>query len=423
MSPYRYLVALVDGGGTVPPELGAVRRLVDRGHKVTVLTEASTLDEVLATGATPMAWTTAPNRRDRSAGNDPWRDWEIKSVPKLFDRLVETQLVGPAPRYCADVTAAIADAKPDSVLCSQFAFGAMVAAEAARLPFAVPMPNIYMLPAKNLPPMGIGFRPARNAIERLRDRVVGGFARRLWDKKGLPGLNALRSSVGLAPVLHFWDQVHRADEELIMTSAAFDFPALLPETARYVGPVLDDPSWADPWVPPAGDGPLVLVALSSTFQDQVDCLQRIADGLGQLPVRAVMTTGPAIDSSVLRAPSNVSVLASAPHSQVLQHAAATVTHGGHGTVVKSLAADVPMLVMHHGRDQADNAARVTARGAGIALKRTGTPDAIAKAVKRLIDDPSYKIQATKLGEALRRDAESGALVEALEQLPARRLVP
>jgi MGT family glycosyltransferase len=419
MSPYNYLVALVDGGGTVPPELGAVRRLVDRGHNVMVLTEASTLDEVRATGATPMSWTNAPNRRDRSAANDPWRDWEVKSVPKLFDRLIETQLVGPAPRYCADVTAAITEARPDAVLCSQFAFGAMVAAEAAAVPFAVPMPNIYMLPAKNLPPMGIGFRPAHNVIGRIRDRIVGGFSTRLWDKKGLPGLNDLRSSVGLVPVAHFWDQVHRADAELIMTSAAFDFPAVLPETARYVGPVLDDPAWAEPWVPPAGDAPLVLVALSSTFQDQVDCLQRIADGLGQLPVRAVLTAGPAIDSSTLRAPSNVYVVASAPHSQVLKHATAAVTHGGHGSVVKSLAAGVPMLVMHHGRDQADNAARVTARGAGIALKRTAKPAAIAKAVKQLLDDSSYAAQAAKLGEALRRDAESGTLVAELERLPIR----
>ena len=39
--PRTYLVCLVDGGGTVPPELGAVRRLVDRGHDVTVLAEHS----------------------------------------------------------------------------------------------------------------------------------------------------------------------------------------------------------------------------------------------------------------------------------------------------------------------------------------------------------------------------------------------
>ena len=54
-----YLFALVDGGGTVPPELGAVRRLVERGHRVTVLAEDSMAPDVAATGAECVPWTTA----------------------------------------------------------------------------------------------------------------------------------------------------------------------------------------------------------------------------------------------------------------------------------------------------------------------------------------------------------------------------
>ena len=33
-----------------------------------------------------------------------------------------------------------------------------------------------------------------------------------------------------------------------------------------------------------------------------------------------------------------------------------MTHGGHGTVVRALAAGVSLVVLPHGRDQADNAA-------------------------------------------------------------------
>ena len=47
----RYLMAIVDGGGNVPPELHVARRLVERGHDVTVLTEDSIAGEVRATGA------------------------------------------------------------------------------------------------------------------------------------------------------------------------------------------------------------------------------------------------------------------------------------------------------------------------------------------------------------------------------------
>jgi UDP:flavonoid glycosyltransferase YjiC (YdhE family) len=102
---------------------------------------------------------------------------------------------------------------------------------------------------------------------------------------------------------------------------------------------------------------------------------------------------------------------------VLGHAALVVTHGGHGTVMKALAAGVPMVVLHHGRDQADNAARVTARGAGVAVKRTAKPATIARAARRVLNDPTYRAAAHRLGRAVRRDADSGALLRELEGLP------
>ena len=47
-------------------------------------------------------------------------------------------------------------------------------------------------------------------------------------------------------------------------------------------------------------------------------------------------------------------------------AAAVVTHGGHGTMIKALAAGVPVVAMPMGRDQNDNAARLEASGAPVA---------------------------------------------------------
>jgi MGT family glycosyltransferase len=418
VSPRTYLFALVDGGGTVPPELGAVRRLVERGHDVTVVGEDSIVEDVRASGATFRPWVQAPNRPSRLPEHDPYKDWECKNPFELFSRLLDTQFVGPAPGYAADVTAAIADHRPDLVVCSFFAYGAMVAAEAAGIPFDILMPNAYLLPARGMPPLGLGVKPAAGPLGRGRDRLVTALVTRQWNK-GLPRLNALRASLGLDPLDSFFEQAHRAHRQLVLTSPDFDFPAELPATARYVGAVLDDPAWATgiPWAPPVGDGPLVLVAMSSTFQDQGACLQRIVDALGMLPVRGIVTTGPALDPDALRAPANVTVVAAAPHSEVLRHTSAVVTHGGHGTVVRTLAADVPMVILHHGRDQADNATRVTTRGAGLAVKRTATPAVIAAAVQRLLDDPAFASGARQLGESIRRDAASGALVAELEGEP------
>jgi MGT family glycosyltransferase len=418
MKPHRYLFAVVDGGGNVPPELSAASRLVERGHAVTVLAEDSVASEVRATGAALRRWAHAPNRPDRAPDHDPVRDWECKYPWQLLDRLVATLLIGPAGAYAQDVSDAIREARPDLVACSMFCLGGMVAAEAAGIPFDVVLPNVYPFPAPGLPPFGLGLQPARGIAGRFRDRVLNRLGERLWDAKGLAGLNALRHRFDLPPLARFFEQVARARRQLIMTSASFDFPARLPDNARYVGPVLDEPAWAESsrWTAPAGDGPLVLVALSSTFQDQIGCLQRIVDALSAMPVRALFTTGPAVDPTALRPSRNVAIVQNAPHREVLWQAALAITHGGHGTVMKALAAGVPMVVLPHGRDQADTAVRVTARGAGVALARTASPSAISRAVQRVLQHNSFRGAARRLGEIIRRDAEENTLIHELEAL-------
>ena len=415
-TPRTYLFALVDGGGTVPPELGTVRRLVERGHHVTVVAEDSMAEDVAATGAVYVPWTTAPNRASRLPQDDPYRDWECKTPFKLMDRLLDKQFAGPAGDYAADTTTAIERIRPDLVVCSMFAVGAMFAAEAARVPYDVLLCNCYLLPAPGMPPFGLGLKPATGPLGRLRDRAITGFSARLWSK-GLPTLNSVRAELGLGPIADFFHPFRLARRVLVLTSSDFDFPAELPENARYVGAVLDDPEWAaGEWSAPPGAEPLVLVGLSSTFQDQLGTLQRIVSALAELPARAIVTTGPAIAPTELDAPDRIRVVPSAPHSEVLQQADAVITHGGHGTVARALAAGVPLVVMHHGRDQADNAVRVTMRGAGLAVSRSAKPAKIAAAVRRILDDPSFRLEAGRLGESFRRDAASGRLVAELEDL-------
>src|SRR5262249_4349750 len=128
------------------------------------------------------------------------------------------------------------------------------------------------------------------------------------------------------------------------------------------------------------------------------------------------TTGPAVDPTALRSSRNVAIVQSAPHREVLWQAALAITHGGHGTVMKALAAGAPMGVLPHGREQADNAAGRAPGRAGVALARTASPSAISRAVRRVIQHDSYKCAARRLGEVIRRDAEENTLIYELEAL-------
>ncbi|MFB6610371.1 glycosyltransferase [Agromyces sp. NPDC056379] len=406
-----YLFVLTDAGGTVPPEIGVARRLAERGHQVTVLAD----DPLEA----PAVTAGARFRPTTGRVTAPFDDWAIRTPPGIARGMADQMIIGPAPVQAADTIAAIDELRPDLVVVSSFAVGAMIAAESRGVPFDLLIPNTYALPAKGMPPFGVGLAPGRGAMGALRDRAFGAAGRRLFDRFALAPLNAVRTDHGVEPVATMWNQMQHARRQLVLTSAAFDFPAELPANARYVGPILDDPSWAAdaPWTPPSGDDPLVLVAMSSTFQNHVDCLQRITDALGGLPVRGVVTTGPAVEPSAISAPANVAVVASAPHREVMRHASLLVTHGGHGTVIKTLAAGLPLVILHHGRDQADNAVRVTERGAGVAISRRSPSRKIGRAVASVLGDDRYRRAAARLGEQVAQDAAGPALLDELEGVP------
>ena len=165
--------------------------------------------------------------------------------------------------------------------------------------------------------------------------------------------------------------------------------------------------------------PLVLVGLSSTVMRQEGLLQRAADALGQLPVRGLVTTGPAVDPAVISAPGNVTVTRWVRHADVLPHCSAVITHGGHGTVMKALIAGVPLVLVPLGRDQPDNAGRVVHAGAGIRLRKNATASALRAAVSQVIEDPRYRAAARQMAARLAAERDDNRAVDELEQVAAR----
>jgi UDP:flavonoid glycosyltransferase YjiC (YdhE family) len=181
--------------------------------------------------------------------------------------------------------------------------------------------------------------------------------------------------------------------------------------------VLDDPHWVEPMQVPPGTDPLVVVGLSSThMRATADILRRIVAALARLPVRAVVPTGPAVDEALVKGAPNVTVVRSAPHSQLFPLADVVVTHAGHGTLVKALAAGVPALCLPMGRDQKDNAVRAARHGAVLQLRPTARPEEIATAVRRLLADPSFRRNAQRLAARLTADADPNSLVAEVESV-------
>jgi MGT family glycosyltransferase len=418
-SPKRYLVAIIDGGGTVPADTSVIRALVARGHDVRVLADRVLAPDLERTGAEHIPWSRGPQRPDLDPKSAIISDWDAKSPTEAFAQIRDGVLVGPARDFAADVRDELRRRPADVVVANFFVFGAQIAAEAEGVPFAFLVANVLPLPGSGTPALGPGLKPARGRLGRTRDAVLYRMMARLFDK-GLDQLNGVRREYGLGPIGSLFDNFKRADRVLLMTSRAFEYEQFSPlPSVRVVGPRLDDPAWAGEWTAPAGDDPLVLVGMSSTFMDHAEVLQRATTALGALPVRGVVTTGPALAPDSIEAPENVTVVQRAPHSEVLRHASAVVTHAGHGTVIKSLAAGVPVVALPLGRDQLENAARVAHHGAGLRLKAKASPDAIARAVGRVLDEPSFRANAERLAAAIAAETAEDRAVEELERLAAR----
>jgi len=419
----RLLFTLWDGGGNSPPVLSVVAALVDRGHDVRVLADRSLGDAVVASGAEHVPWSIAPQRDSADPETEFVRDYEARTPLGAVARLRDRLIIGAAPAFAADTLAEIRRERTDAVVFENLLLGSQIAAAGAGVVAISLVPNIYPGRVPGVPPFGFGLNPRDDRLGRARDRLATTLGERSWGRR-LGDLNRLLAEHGQPPTESVFGVLERPDRVLVLTSAAFEHGGGVdvPANVRYCGPRLEDPKWAGDWEEPPGDGPLVLVSLSTTTQGQAPMIGNVVRAFAGLEARGLVTTGPSYDGAGLAAPDNVTIVDSAPHAAVMARASAVVTHAGHGTVIKALARGVPLLCMPVGRDQPDTAARVVACGAGLRVRPGARPSAIAAALRSLLDDPRFGTAAAEMAVTIAADRERDLAVTeieaALQELPS-----
>ena len=173
----HYLFTTWDGSGNVPPELSLARGLIARGHQVTLLGDPTLRPDAEAAGTGFIPWREAPHIVSRRPEDDPYRDYETKSPPKLVARLSERLMCTPARHHAAETAAAAREAGADIVVSDAMLLGSQMGAEAEGLPFFAVFSNVYPLPAPGLPPFGTGWRPAAGTAGRARSESVARVVR------------------------------------------------------------------------------------------------------------------------------------------------------------------------------------------------------------------------------------------------------
>jgi UDP:flavonoid glycosyltransferase YjiC (YdhE family) len=374
----RFLVVTWDGAGNLVSTLAIARGLAQRGHDVRMLGHRSIEDRCGSHG-----WSFRPFVHtadfDSTAPMDGGDEFALLSRDLWFSAAVATDVQEELEREPADVVVA------DCMLT-----GALSAAQAAGVPAAALFHSPYC-----------GFR-AGPMVEMLQP--------------GVPMLNALRDGLGLAPVTGMADVHDACALSIVCTPREFEIDMPHPANVRFVGPILDGPlisKQVDEVSMDDGREPLVVVSFSTSYQQQLDPLQRVVDALGGMDVKGVVTTGTAISPDAVSAPANVSVVRFADHRRLLPSASVIVTHAGLGTVMNALSHGVPMLCMPMGRDQFFNAAMIERLGTGRVIDASADTATISAGVQAVLEDPEPKAAAKRVASVI---AGYGGATEAVSEL-------
>jgi MGT family glycosyltransferase len=405
-------------GGNAQPQLAVTRRLVERGHEVRVLAHRAARRRIEATGAELVEFEqSVPDMDLTTRETDTLRDWEARTRFGAGTRVLRNGLlpfVLDTSRECARL---LEDWPANAVVLDWMLSGAAVAAEGAGIPAVALVHCPYPLPLDGVPPLYTGLQPRGGRLGAVRDRLLNGVATRVL-AGGLPALNEARAEQGLPPLSGWADQLLRVADVCVMTAPELDFAsrASLPENVHYVGPAFEPYArdWTSPW-PEANADPLIVLSFSTSYMDQQALAQRALDAVAGLPVRALLTAGPALDTQALRVPANARAVSYVPHRSVFPHAALVVTHAGWQTVNAALADGVPLVCVPDGRDQPDNAARVVACGAGLRVGKNASPRKLRSVIAQALDDAALRHGAAKMADALTADGAS-AVAERVEQL-------
>ncbi len=419
----RVFQTLLAFSGNAPPQLALTHRLIQRGHEVRVLAHEAARERVQRTGAEFVPFEHAYPALDMTRPEtDLLHDWDVRT--RLGDglRVRDNILFGLLPDTAQDCSKALEEWPAQAVAFDWMLPGAALAAEAAGLPAIALVHCPFPIPTRGAPPLGSGLRPMTGPLGDALDRVLLAFLRRFF-AAGLPALNAARAEHGLNPLADWYDQLRAVREIAVMSAPELDFSSRgrLAENVHYVGPAFEpfEGPWRSPW-PPDNHDPLVVISFSTSYMNQRAAVQRVLDAVASIRVRALLTTGPALDRRSLRIPANTHAASFVAHRSIFPHASLVITHAGWQTVNAALADGVPIVCIPGGRDQHDNALRVLAAGAGVRVGKHASPRRLARTITRALADPALRDGAQRMAQALARSDGADAISEALERIPASR---
>ncbi|MBW4508986.1 MAG: glycosyltransferase [Scytonematopsis contorta HA4267-MV1] len=211
--------------------------------------------------------------------------------------------------------------------------------------------------------------------------------------------------------------------QLSQQPAEFEFPRQdLPKYFHFTGPYHNSNARKPvsfPFEKLTGQ-PLIYASMGTLQNRLTGIFQTIAEACLGLDAQLVISLGGGFKSeSIPTLPGSPIVVEYAPQLELLEKASLVITHAGMNTTLESLTQGVPMVAIPIANDQPGVAARIAWTGSGevVPLGRVSVP-ILRKAVKLVLTQDSYKQNALRLQEAIRRAGGVSRAADVIEKVVA-----
>jgi MGT family glycosyltransferase len=395
----RFLVAAFGDPGHVYPAIALGRALAGRGHEVTIETWEERRAAVKGAG---LGFAAAE---------------EYRMFPPPDPDSAEGAHAAEAAKALLPL---LEEMRPHAVVSDILTLAPALAAEVAGVPRATLIPHIYPVVEPGLPFFAVGLQPPRTPLGRRIWRR-GQRALEVGLEQGRDDLNRQRARLDLPPTERFHGGIS-PDLALVGTFPQLEYPRNWPTGVEVTGPMSFEVPHPDIALPP-GDDPLVLVAPSTAHDSRNHLVRTTLAALADEPVRIVATTNRVVPQSPIEIPGNAVLVDWLSYSQVMPAASLVISHGGHGTVARALAAGTPLLISPFIGDMSETAMRVSWAEAGLALPwRLCRPGPLRWAARRMLDDPSFAARAGEFAAWAAEHDGAARGAELVEQLAAHKAV-
>ena len=156
----RFLLAMIDAGGTVPPALGLAADLIRRGHHVHVLADPTIEASARSAGCGFTPWRDAPHFNSRAEQTAMIAAMEGRNPVRAVQAVKGYAGKDMTSRFAGDVVATVRDSPVDAILADGLP-GILIGAHSTGLPTAALLAQTYLRPTPGLPLLGTGWSPAR----------------------------------------------------------------------------------------------------------------------------------------------------------------------------------------------------------------------------------------------------------------------